>query len=125
MSQAIIISQPPTVAAVGRLYTYQVQVQDPTARAVIDTLKFSLATAPPGMTIDSSKGLVQWIPKSSGVFPVGIVVSGRLSRPATQSYKLTVVGFFGTILGALGSFSGGSTEKLTLMRWMAKSLSDN
>ena len=105
-SQIIIVSQPQTVAAVGRLYTYQVQVQDPTAHAAGDTLKYSLATAPPGMTIDSIKGLVQWVPKSAGVASVGIVVSSRLSREVTQNYKLTVVGFFGTIAGTVRDTAG-------------------
>ena len=55
-------SSPVTTAAIGVRYTYAAQATDPDPG---DMLTFSLPTAPAGMTIDPSAGLIQWTPTAS------------------------------------------------------------
>ena len=47
-------------------------------------------------------------------------VNGFASIAATEPF----VGFFGTVLGIIRSFSGSSTERTTLMLWTLRYLSD-
>jgi len=48
-----------------------------------------------------------------------------LSSLASVAATAPLIGFFGTVLGAFGSFSGGATEKGSFMRVMAGSLSES
>ncbi|RKY88165.1 hypothetical protein DRQ09_03310 [candidate division KSB1 bacterium] len=68
-----IISLPVRHAYQGYLYTYQVIAKDPDG----DTITFSLRLAPSGMKIDSTTGLITWIPSEEiyGTKKVIIVVS--------------------------------------------------
>jgi len=52
----VITSTPITTATVGQPYSYAVQATDPDPG---DTLTFSLTTAPTGMTINATTGLIQ------------------------------------------------------------------
>jgi parallel beta-helix repeat protein len=80
-------------AAAGVLYTYDVNATDLDI-PFGDVLVYSLTTAAPGMTIDASTGLIQWMPNMHSPSPVTVIVqvmdSGGLS--ATQSYQITVSG---------------------------------
>ena len=85
----IITSTPTITATEGLLYAYDVDATDPN---VGDVLSYSLDTAPAGMTIDASSGLIQWIPTAAQVG--GNSVAVRVTDPgglfATQSFNVTV-----------------------------------
>jgi len=81
----IITSTPITLAEVDELYTYQVEATDPDG----DTLTYSLAVKPSGMTINSATGLIKWTPTAKGDYDVVVKVSdGALD--ITQSFTIVV-----------------------------------
>ncbi|MBI2208206.1 lamin tail domain-containing protein [Candidatus Woesearchaeota archaeon] len=81
----IITSVPITTASTGEQYRYDVEAADPDG----DTLTYSLTSAPSGMSIGSSSGLITFTPTSLGNFTVAVEVSdGNLTD--TQSYNLAV-----------------------------------
>ncbi|MFC1713066.1 putative Ig domain-containing protein [Candidatus Poribacteria bacterium] len=55
----VITSTPVTTGTENVLYSYDVDATDPDAN---DTLTYSLAASPSGMTIDPDTGLIQWTP---------------------------------------------------------------
>jgi hypothetical protein len=81
-----ITSNPITSATVDQAYTYNVDATDPDG----DTLTYSLTTTKPtGMTINSTTGLINWTPNSTGDYNVTVKVSdGDLID--TQSFTITV-----------------------------------
>ncbi len=81
-----ITSTAQTGAFVSQPYSYDVEATDSDG----DTLTYSLAQSPAGMTIDASSGLIQWTPGVSGAFPVSVSVSDGTLQ-ATQVFTLTVV----------------------------------
>ena len=84
-----ITSSPATTGTEDELYTYDVEATDPD---VGDVLTFSLDTAPAGMTIDASSGLIQWTPAGTQVGDNAVavrVVDGN-GGIATQSYTIAV-----------------------------------
>jgi len=81
----ILTSDPITTATVGVEYTYDVNATDPDG----DTLTYSLATKPSGMTINSATGLIWWTPTVKGDYPIIVKVSdGALS--ITQPFTIKV-----------------------------------
>jgi hypothetical protein len=82
-----ITSQPPQDFK-GEVYTYQVAAEDPDG----DAVAFSLAMAPPGMTIDSRKGNITWQLRenSSGTHTVEIVAQDPGGMKTSQKYTLTI-----------------------------------
>ena len=68
----------------GSEYSYQVKAADPDG----DTLTYSLKSAPDGMTIDPSKGLIRWNvpPDFKGKFPYIVSVTDGQGGVATQEY---------------------------------------
>ena len=72
-----ITSTPATSAATGVLYTYAAQAADPDPG---DILTFSLPTAPAGMTIDPSSGLVKWTPSADQVGSQDVIVNSATFR---------------------------------------------
>jgi hypothetical protein len=87
-SAPVITSSPPLTATRGTLYTYQVTATD----ADGGTLVYSLPTAPAGMTINASSGLVSWTPGQgqNGANAVSVRVTDPTARSATQSFTVTV-----------------------------------
>ncbi|MEM4267956.1 MAG: putative Ig domain-containing protein [Candidatus Woesearchaeota archaeon] len=82
-----IISTAITTAVAGKVYTYDVSAID----ADGDTLVYSLTSAPSGMSIDTSTGIISWTPTDSqtGANTVTLRVSdGALS--VEQSFSITV-----------------------------------
>jgi hypothetical protein len=81
-----ITSSPVIEALANTLYTYQVVAVD------IDTgdvLHYNLLESPEGMIINSSSGLIEWVPASSGTVDVIVVVSdGALSDE--QNFTISV-----------------------------------
>jgi len=84
-----ITTNPPTSATVGTQYQYDVNATDPDG----DTLTYSLVTAPTGMTINSSTGLITWTPTSSqtGNNTVKVSVSdGKSNGTVFQEWIINV-----------------------------------
>lgn len=83
----VITSAPPITAQPGVAYSYQVQAIDPN----IDTLSYSLTSAPAGMTIGGS-GLIDWTPAGAqiGDFQVSVQVSDGRGGAAQQSFIINV-----------------------------------
>ena len=80
-----IDSIPIIYAFEGVLYTYDVEATDVDG----DTLVYSLASSPTGMTINSSSGVISWTPSTAGDYDVTIEVSdGDLFE--TQSFTIAV-----------------------------------
>lgn len=83
----VITSIPVTTAKVGVEYSYNVFATDPNG----DNLTYSLLAYPNGMTINSTTGLISWVPAESQVrdYEVKVEVSdGELS--VTQAFIVTV-----------------------------------
>ena len=82
-------SSPTGPAVAGRLYTYDMDATDPNG----DVLTYSLETAPAGMTMDSTTGLLTWSPADAdlGDHDVVIVVRDGRGGRLTQSFTLPVV----------------------------------
>jgi RHS repeat-associated protein len=85
----VITSTAETLATEGAAYAYHATASDPD---VGDTLTFSLATAPSGMTVDATTGLVAWTPTTtqSGDHPVTLVVTDAAGASDQQSFAVTV-----------------------------------
>jgi hypothetical protein len=82
----VIISNAITSATVGETYTYNVDATDPDG----DTLIYSFSAVPTGMTINSSTGLINWTPTTTGSFGVYVKVSdGELTD--IQGFIITVL----------------------------------
>ncbi len=82
-----IISSP-TGAVQNRGYEYQVQVHDLDG----DPIAFELEIAPPGMTIHSQTGLVQWTPgvEAKGTHHVRVVAKDPKGGFAAQEFDLSL-----------------------------------
>ena len=83
-----ILSMPPDFRDDG-IFHYEVSVEDPDGDRL---LRFQLASAPAGMTIDEISGEVTWRPthEQTGVHPVAIVVRDSTGLETTQSFDVTV-----------------------------------
>ncbi|MFH1642214.1 MAG: putative Ig domain-containing protein [Nanoarchaeota archaeon] len=89
-----ITSVPITEINVDEIYRYDVQATDEND----DVLIYSLVEYPDGMIINSSSGMIEWTPNSTGMY--GIIVIVNDSRFAVnQSYTLTVSNVPQIILG--------------------------
>jgi hypothetical protein len=77
-----------TTASENSLYSYTVTATDPESQ----TLAYSLTTAPAGMTIDASSGVIGWTPPeadSSYTANVTVRVTDG-TNPVTRSFTITV-----------------------------------
>ncbi len=83
-----ISSVPPTTADTADTYTYAVAATDPQGLP----LTFSLTTAPIGMNIDPTTGLITWSPTATqlGSQSVAIQVDDGQGGIATQTYAVVV-----------------------------------
>ncbi|MCW5319219.1 hypothetical protein GTQ43_38200 [Nostoc sp. KVJ3] len=84
----IIITTAETTAYTATGYTYRVEALDPDH----DSLTYSLATAPTGMTIDASTGQILWTTNSSnaGVYNIIVEVLDAQGAKDTQNFILNV-----------------------------------
>jgi RHS repeat-associated protein len=85
----VIGSTAVTVGAVGAPYRYAIYATDPDAG---DTLAFSLVTAPEGMTINASTGVIDWVPGAAQAGPQAVEarVQDAAGRFVTQSWVVQV-----------------------------------
>jgi len=81
----VIESTPVTTAKEGAVYTYEVKATDLDG----DTLEYSLSVFPEGMNINSSTGVITWIPTTIGSYNVTVEVFDG-SKLTTQSFSITV-----------------------------------
>ena len=84
----VIVSEPGAPDETG-VFRYQVRAEDSDGDR---NLRFSLTTAPEGMTLDSLFGELAWTPRDDqhGVFPVEIRVEDLQGGWATQRFEVTV-----------------------------------
>jgi hypothetical protein len=71
-------SSPVLTGVVGAAYTYDANATGNPAPT------FSLTSAPVGMSIDSTTGIISWVPTSAGSFPVTVQAANGVSPNATQ-----------------------------------------
>ncbi len=85
----VISSNPVFLADPAKPYTYQVVAADPDAGAV---LSYSLVTAPAGMTINATTGLVTWTNPTAAAQPFEVIVKvlDQFGLGVGQGYNLTV-----------------------------------
>jgi len=81
----MIISTPPISVASGQPYIYDVNAIGKPAPT------YSLATTPPGMTINTGTGLIEWTPNATGSYDVTVQASNGIGFPATQSFTIKVL----------------------------------
>ncbi len=82
-----ITSTPVTTGTEGQAYSYQVTATDPEN----DSLIFSLTTAPNGMVIHPSSGLLEWAqPTVGGPFSVAVTVTDGNGGTGTQAFAVQV-----------------------------------
>lgn len=79
-------STAPITATVGQQYSYTVQALDPDG----DMLHYSLLISPPGMSIDTVSGLIEWIPAQSGSAAVSVKAEDGKGGAAMQSFEISV-----------------------------------
>jgi parallel beta-helix repeat protein len=81
----VIVSTPIATANIDEPYSYDVNATD----ADDDPLTYSLITNPEGMNINSSTGIITWVPSDTGDFDVTVKASdGDIFD--TQEYTITV-----------------------------------
>jgi ketosteroid isomerase-like protein len=80
----VIISSAVTSASTGQLYSYDVNATG------YPTPTYSLSASPSGMTINSTTGLINWTPGSTGNFGVTVRAANGISPDATQSFTINV-----------------------------------
>ncbi len=86
-----ITSTAPLLVPQGGVYSYDVEAEDADI-ATGDALTYSLTQSPPGMTIDSQTGLIEWQPTldSPRQAPVTVEVRDLLEQRDTQSFTIVV-----------------------------------
>jgi N-acetylneuraminic acid mutarotase len=101
-----------TAASWGNLYHYQVlSTGNPQAT-------YSLTTAPSGMTVNSSTGLISWTPSSSQLGSFSVTVqAGNFAGNTSQSYTVTVSNPKPTIPTGFGVIAEGDDS--ILLSWNA------
>ncbi len=100
----LIESVPPAAAVVDQALSYQVIASS----ANPSSLAFSLSTAPPGMTINATTGLVQWTPGSNQVGDQDVTIAAQDSGGQTsQSFTLSVFGSNPVTTVAISASTGG------------------
>jgi len=79
----VITSAPVTLAAVGQLYTYDVNASG------VPSPGYQLLSAPEGMVIDGISGLIEWTPTVEGLFDV-TVEAFNTEGSDTQGFTINV-----------------------------------
>jgi hypothetical protein len=82
----VFTSTPPTLGAVGVLYSYQATGRDPEGGA----LSFQLISGPSGMIVGQSTGLVQWTPTLGQVGNQGVEIKVFDPQGAGVSQTFTI-----------------------------------
>jgi len=80
---SVITSVPQTSGTTGVMYNYDVQALS------LDPETYTLLSAPAGMTIDPTTGLIQWLPSLAGDYPITVEVS-NIHGNVQQSFIITI-----------------------------------
>jgi hypothetical protein len=80
----VFVSRPPTTFS-GDTYIYEVRAEAPDG----DTINYALVAAPPGMTIDSRTGRLEW-PVTRQAHNYDIEIEARDSKGASARQKYTL-----------------------------------
>jgi glucose/arabinose dehydrogenase len=80
----LITSTPPAKAVINASYRYDVVASGFPAPT------FSLASSPPGMTIDATAGSLRWTPSQLGAFMASVVADNGVAPNATQAFTIDV-----------------------------------
>jgi PKD repeat protein len=86
-----IISTPVTAATVGQSYSYDVNATGSPAPV------YTLLTAPPGMSINATTGVIAWTPTTNGTFDVTVEASNDAGSDS-QSFTIEVLSNYFTYL---------------------------
>lgn len=84
-SAPVITSAPVNSAIAGQTYSYDVNATGSPAPT------FSLSSAPGGMTINSTSGLIQWTPVSAGSYSVSVIAANGVLPNSVQTYTIQVI----------------------------------
>jgi hypothetical protein len=101
--QVTITSTPPLYATVDSLYTYQVTATSDSPSAV---LHYRLGEHPELMVIDSTTGLITWIPQARGWYEVEVIVTSSLGGIARQEFTVRVANINATVAGTVTDTTG-------------------
>ncbi|GAB4115856.1 MAG: hypothetical protein Kow00103_10950 [Candidatus Caldatribacteriota bacterium] len=84
----VIVLNPPTTIEENKLYSYQIQAEDPEG----DILSYNLVNYPAGMSIDKKTGLITWQPdyQQIGIFQVVVEVSDG-KHTIQQEFQIEVI----------------------------------
>ncbi|MCP3870958.1 MAG: hypothetical protein GY703_23250 [Gammaproteobacteria bacterium] len=82
----LLYSLPVTQGIAGQPYRYAAKAADPNQDRVI----YSLTLAPPGMTIESDAGLIEWIPGQAGTYSVEVVADDGMGEQDSQEFSILV-----------------------------------
>jgi hypothetical protein len=99
ISSPTITSGNPTNAVLGRSYSFAVSSTGTGSGAT--TFSVVSGTVPPGLTLDSTTGVISGTPTSAGRFAFTVSASNGISPAATASYQLVVA----ALLAETGSTS--------------------
>jgi RHS repeat-associated protein len=93
VAQVPVINRPPQITSVApaqgfayRAYSYDVDAFEPESEPV----QFSLVSAPAGMTINPSTGVIAWLPTRGGVYAATVAVRDPDGATATQAFEVEV-----------------------------------
>jgi MYXO-CTERM domain-containing protein len=118
----VITSSPVTRAVAGAPYRYQI------VAIGLPAPIFALESAPAGMTVDASTGIVTWTPPAPGSFMATARVSNGVLPDATQALTIDVAADQPpactllrpqqgeTLSGAMAAFSGDATDDVGIVR---------
>ena len=84
-----ITSTAPLTGKIGTPYSYSVKAQN----NVGEKITYALTESPPGMTIDTATGLIEWSAPTEGSHQVSVrasITSGGKPISATQTYTLSI-----------------------------------
>src|SRR5262249_53387298 len=86
----VITSTPPGTGTVGRAYAYDLTGADPEG----DPLFWALDAAPPGMSLDATRGTLRWQPTGEQIGPAerGVPLADGQGASSTQTFSVVVRG---------------------------------
>jgi len=82
----IIKSDPLNTVIAGQAYTYDLEAADQDNDIVI----YTITSAPDGMTVNQTNGLINWLPTLTGKYNVVIQVSDQKGGYDVQAFQITV-----------------------------------
>ncbi len=115
-----VINRPPAITSTAvttaialEAYSYQVLATDDPG----STLNYALFTAPAGMTINPTTGLVSWLPPTAALFPytadVTITVTDQGLLSVSQSFTITVADNLAPLISSLPVLTGIGNQPYT------------